>query len=850
LPVPDEETDMSYLDRPRVHFAGKFQASPATVNNTPNNFNPENYNQSTLKPERIELYWEPKGDSIFNLVNCHVTSAETSAFVSDPLIGAQVAALYTSSPPKLVDLDPMQQNGSELWGLTLMLGDFGGAYVQGLFTPVAFHGIWMISQGDNTPRNSASGAAAYQSTLTNLTWNVGNSAVLQALHAMSPDRLSIRIVVSAHNNAPQLYAFTADTFQTMSSQGVPGDVLTRMEPLRGYFMNLGGDGKPLLPGYIPTIEYVNYLLAQLLDPGTINQYSTTILNVTRQPYDPWINYKTGQPLPEQPLCNFNYGKIVGTVGPSVDGEPAFVTPARTLSPIPAPQRQTTAAPPPSQPVPFGWWAQCKLDLDASPPSLSLDLANSLPVRLPGRPLWSEEIGTLSLAYFTGSGADKKYTTIAPSLDYANPDFIDKQSGMFVITDFGGVDPNTLAGLPLAVLRTPPAGAPTPFLEESSEGWSLRADQFLYRMNPGLPTTGSFAQGDTNTVDLYVRKFGGVEGTTGVKIGLSVLDPSQAAYYTLSTLGTSGTNGINEGNLSTPTGKLTFPQSSVAVQDGRASVTITGLDPGNPRRYVDGQVYFMTYNFAPQVADFNQDPNDLVSVQVYQQNPITGYPTWINGVGDILRQYGMLYPIMGQFQLWSYQGVCENHDKIQRVLGLDISQPLHMPVSRDLSAIRCKLILDWFRAGMPYDQVGPAGGSGQSWNNLPEVSGWGPLTGLVIRSGDIIDAIAPVYGTRTAASQGGTGGTPDQVDITGDSLVAISGVTAVYFGATQVAQLTLTTAGGKTFGPFGTAQHASGQQSFDLRAPAGCRINSFLGATYRHTDGRTFIASIGGNVLPL
>src|SRR5262245_1657694 len=137
-----EEIDMSYLDRPRINFAGTFQASPATVNNTPNNYNPANYNPDTLKPKDIELYWEPKGDSIFTLVNCKVTTVETNDYVDDPLVDplvrAPVAALYTGSPPKLVDLDPMQQNSSEIWGLTLMLGTFGGAYVQGLFTPVAF----------------------------------------------------------------------------------------------------------------------------------------------------------------------------------------------------------------------------------------------------------------------------------------------------------------------------------------------------------------------------------------------------------------------------------------------------------------------------------------------------------------------------------------------------------------------------------------------------------------------------------------------------------------------------------------------------------------------------------------
>ncbi|MBC7974585.1 MAG: hypothetical protein H7138_06325, partial [Myxococcales bacterium] len=526
-------------------------------------------------------------------------------------------------------------------------------------------------------------------------------------------------------------------------------------------------------------------------------------------------------------------------------------------PVPELQRELAPPPPPPPPPgpsPSGWWALAKLDLAASPPSLTLDLANSLPVEMPGRPLWSAALGTLSLAYVTGSGTNKTYTNIVPSIDYTSADFLDKQSGLVVVTDFGSLDPKTLATLPLAVTSTTTVnGSPVtrPFLEECAEGWSVRADQFIYRMNPGMPAAAGFAQGETNTVDFYVRKFGEVAGTAGTSITLSTLTPSQAAYYTVNTLGTGGTNGINANNLSTPQNKLTYSAASVPVQDGKASVTIRGLDPGNPRSYVDGQVYFGIYNLSPAVSDFYPDPNDLLSVQIYQQRPITGDPTWSNGIGAILRQYGMLYPIMGQFQLWTYQGVSENREKIQRVLGLDISQPLHMPVTRDLSAIKCKLILDWFAAGLPYEQLGPAGSTspGTSWNNLPAVSQWGPLTGLVIRAGDIIDSIAPVYGTQTGPAHGGTGGTPTQVSFAGDPIVAMSGVTGAYFGYTHVAQLTFTTAAGKTLGPYGSLHNVTSQQPFDLRAPSGCHINSFFGATYTHSDEKTFVSALGANVLP-
>ncbi len=825
---------MSYLDQPRINFAGSFQASPATINNTPNNYNPANYNEASLKPENIELYWEPKGDSIFDLLNCQVTTVEIPGGANDSLLGSTVTALYTGSPPKLVDLDPMQQNGSEIWGFTVMIGDFGGAYVQGTFTPIAFNGIWGNSQGPNTPRNSASGSAVYQSTLTNLKWNVGNSAVLQALQARSPNRLSIRMVVSAHNNAPQLYAFTSSTFQSMLAQGVPQDVLGKIVSLQDYVMNVDKDGKPVAPGrgFIPTLSYVNALLEQLLGQSTAQTYGPTILAVAKQPYTPWIDYGTGQPLPEQPLYDFNYGKLVGSVGPCLEDEPTYAVPARTL------------APPADQPL--TWWAQASLDVESATPSLTLDLANSLPVRLPGRPLWAEKLGTLSLAYYTGSGATKTYTTFVPSIDYASPDFIDKHSGMLVITDFGSVDPKSLANLPLALRSTTANGTQT-LLEENPEGLSMRADQFVFRMNPGLPTTPTFPRGETNTVDLYVRKFGRVEGTEQWRVALKTLDPSEAAAYTLGTLGTSGTNGINAGNISTPVGKLSLSANFVEISGGKATLTLTGTDPGNPRGYVDGQVYFTTYGFTPTVEGYRQDPNDLISVQIYQQTPITGTPTWCNGIGDILRQYGMLYPIMGRFQLWTYEGVVANREKIQRVLGLDVSEPLHMPVSRDLSTIRCNLILEWFNAGMPYGPIGPVGGPGTSWDNLPTVSGWGPMTSLVVRSGDIIDAIQPSYGSQSAPPQGGPGGTPTSISLTDDVIVSISGFTGMYFGKLQVAQLSFKTARGQSHGPFGTMQNVQSPQPFELVAPAGSGIRSFFGTTVVHTGGTTYIASLGGNV---
>ncbi|MGK3997197.1 jacalin-like lectin [Sorangium sp. So ce1024] len=149
-----------------------------------------------------------------------------------------------------------------------------------------------------------------------------------------------------------------------------------------------------------------------------------------------------------------------------------------------------------------------------------------------------------------------------------------------------------------------------------------------------------------------------------------------------------------------------------------------------------------------------------------------------------------------------------------------------------------------------NQIGPVGGPGTSWNNLPAVEAWGLLSSLVIRSGDVIDAIQPAYGDRSAPSQGGTGGNATRQSLAGDPIVAITGYTGTYYGATQVVQLSFKTLSGKVIGPFGTMGGVQNPKSFELTAPAGQQVNSFFGATVVHTDGTTYIASIGGNVQPL
>jgi len=56
--------------------------------------------------------------------------------------------------------------------------------------------------------------------------------------------------------------------------------------------------------------------------------------------------------------------------------------------------------------------------------------------------------------------------------------------------------------------------------------------------------------------------------------------------------------------------------------------------------------------------------------------------------------------MDRIGLSNHDKVRQNREQIKNVLSLPISHPLHMPVTRDLSLLKRKLIIDWLDAGAP------------------------------------------------------------------------------------------------------------------------------------------------------
>ena len=221
---------MSYLDTPRLHFAGTFTADPSTINNDINNFNPANWNN-------LDVSWNPYGSHKWT-IQCAVTGFVDQngkfygAKSSDSLIGASVQSVAGSSgaSAKLVDLDVDQQGRTRLYGLNVQVTAAGStaALVQGHFEDTAtLLNLWF----GRVParRGDSAAGGAWQSVLENLKWgDTSGSPFLQQLQKASPAGLSIRLSVYGYDADSTSPAFRHGKMVGTigpSQQGAPAQIV-------------------------------------------------------------------------------------------------------------------------------------------------------------------------------------------------------------------------------------------------------------------------------------------------------------------------------------------------------------------------------------------------------------------------------------------------------------------------------------------------------------------------------------------------------------------------------------------------------------------------------------------------
>jgi hypothetical protein len=172
---------VSYLNSPRFHFCGWFQADVSTVNN-----DVRFYQNASFVPDYQQLdqngSWNPEGTGIFRLLDCSVTGAfldgrRLSDSAADPVVGMTIQNAAGRAPGKLVDLDPQQQMVSQIWGMQVRLvTQEAQTLLQGEYTPAAFINLWQRQK--QGVRRDQQLAACYQSVLEDVSWpDASNEAV-------------------------------------------------------------------------------------------------------------------------------------------------------------------------------------------------------------------------------------------------------------------------------------------------------------------------------------------------------------------------------------------------------------------------------------------------------------------------------------------------------------------------------------------------------------------------------------------------------------------------------------------------------------------------------------------------
>lgn len=555
---------MSYLDFPRLSFAGRFQADVSTVNNIPQNFDDATFTPAKQQPGNDLGGWNPRGSGAWRFLDCAVQSvtyndgsvATTPA--EDPIVGAPVGGARARTSAKLVDLDPQQQMVSQIWGMRITLGQpEAPPLLEGDFRVAAFRDIW--ARCPSVGPDSMFGAF-FQSVLENLAWSPSTSRFLREMQVAGVTRLSIK--------------FNVDGFQDDDSRG-----------------------------------------------------------------------------------GFTYGRVVGTIGPARDDEPAHFVNGRVL-------RSNYANPYAGNPLNDAYAV-----VDDARSLLVLDWGNSIPTAAPGGgPL---PLGRIELQVGAGSNI-----LALGTLDVSLPAYL--RSGG--VTSFP-LTPEQLQAVhagPLRLVTGLPGGQP---LAENADGLSVRADQFVFRLSPG----------ETAPVSIWANRFGRPAG--GVRVTLGYYDAM-----------------ISDPNLATatPRSAFTFPATVLTDEKGRATAMLRAADPGNPRGYIDGQVYGVDLLWgSPPDPAFQHNPTDFVSALVWDAYAAPAQPAW-EDVQPIFQQYCNLYPVMSRIvDLSDLQNVQAHRNILLLAFALPVEDANSMPVTRDLSPAKRAMILAWLRAGAGLPPVPPA-----------------------------------------------------------------------------------------------------------------------------------------------
>ncbi|WP_296702643.1 hypothetical protein [Algoriphagus sp.] len=340
---------------------------------------------------------------------------------------------------------------------------------------------------------------------------------------------------------------------------------------------------------------------------------------------------------------FTIGRIVGSIGPHFEEEPTFFTIGRPLFPMDLSSMNYANA-----------------ILDKTLNQITLDLANSFQINPNGTLI---DRSNLILAVNKGQNDTFDLVTIGEII-LDKSDWYSVDAGINSVPLADKMD--LVEQYPLVILD----GNGQPIFQESEE--YVCADKFVFYLNPE----------ESCQVDLYASKLG--KPLAGKEISFLLFDTPF---------------GPTPPKVSVPKSAINLPSTALTDSYGKAIIKIKASDPGNPRGYIDGQVYGVAYNFSDgYFSDCNQ--SNFISLLVFDSvDPKkVANPTW-EDIQPIMQQYANLYPLMskGIFNLADKSVVDNNAEILKFVFSKEKEDPNYMPATRDLSKDKSAMIINYLNS---------------------------------------------------------------------------------------------------------------------------------------------------------
>ncbi len=377
---------------------------------------------------------------------------------------------------------------------------------------------------------------------------------------------------------------------------------------------------------------------------------------------------------------YTMGRVAGAIGPYRSGEPKHFVFGRQM--VAAQDLENTLGA-----VTGVYTFQAKVDSVRK--VLTADFGNSLQIVDADGPL--ADVGRLQMAVLKTQPdqpldhVEADQIALLGEVPYRVPDWYMRTAG---VQDFDySADPWCVANIaqyPLLLIG--PKGKGNTYgvmVQETLGGLYVRADDFVRRLNPAA----------TDTVELYATDYGKpFQGEIALSVNKGMMG------------GTRGAKGVPPPAIQNPAEGLTYPASLSTDTNGKAVLTMKAgvLSPPKPRGYIEGQLYGIGYQLTAQPAQTIADFWNFISVLVFSPGEAPEQPTWYANIEPIFRQYGNLYPIMSKHlvRLGQYDSVVEHLNVLRLAFSLPLSDPNHMPVTRDLSDSNRAMILKWMSSPGP------------------------------------------------------------------------------------------------------------------------------------------------------